>query len=185
MPGSFPEAYEVRMRPAFFPGILLLASSLFLGGGAAPALAQRAPGVLPLDRILPEIRRTHPGQFYDADGPSTGPDGSQHYHLKWVSPDGRIEWLDTDARTGRVLRSSPGRDSFDSPAGPPASAAPDYRGRFPGGDKGDGQNGRPPSRFYPPGGPDYGNGQVNGTDRNRVPDNGGNDQNSGGRFRGR
>src|SRR4051812_26954189 len=103
------------MRTAFFPGLVLFAAAVFLLGGAAPALAQRAPGVLPLDRILPEIRRTHPGQFYDADGPSTGPDGSQHYHLKWMSPDGRIEWLDADARTGRVLGSSPGRDTFDLP----------------------------------------------------------------------
>ena len=46
-----------------------------------------------------------------------------HYHLKWMTPDGRIEWLDTDARTGRVLGASPGRDSFDGP-GPGAYFAP-------------------------------------------------------------
>jgi hypothetical protein len=100
------------MRPA----VLLLAA--FLATGLyRPALAQaeRAPGVQPLDQILSEVRRTHPGQFFDADGPTPGPGGSEHYHLKWMTPDGRIEWLDTDARTGRVLGSSPGRDTFDAP----------------------------------------------------------------------
>lgn len=100
------------MRPAF---ILLLA---FLAAGlSSPAMAQaqRAPGVQPLDRLLPEVRRNVPGQFYDADGPVPGADGSPHYHLKWMTPDGRIEWLDTDARTGQVLGSFPGRDGFDAP----------------------------------------------------------------------
>src|SRR4051812_25792875 len=98
--------------------------SLMLLASAAPALAQRGQDVMPLDRILPEIRRSHPGQFFDADGPSPGPDGSPHYHLKWMTPDGRIEWLDTDARTGRVLNSAPGRDSFDGPAPRSAPQAP-------------------------------------------------------------
>jgi hypothetical protein len=100
------------MRPAF---ILLLA--LLAAGLSTPALAQmpRAPGVQPLDRLLPEVRRSVPGQFYDADGPVPGPDGSPHYHLKWMTPDGRIEWLDTDARTGQVLGAFPGRDGFDGP----------------------------------------------------------------------
>jgi hypothetical protein len=100
------------MRPAF---ILLMA--LLAAGLSTPALAQmpRAPGVQPLDRLLPEVRRSVPGQFYDADGPVPGPDGSPHYHLKWMTPDGRIEWLDTDARTGQVLGAFPGRDGFDGP----------------------------------------------------------------------
>ena len=100
-------------------GLSLLVMAL-LASLAVPALAQgrrpedRAPGVQPLDRILPQVRRSHPGEFYDADGPTTGPNGSEHYHLKWMRPDGRVEWLDTDARTGRVLGSSPGRDNFDN-----------------------------------------------------------------------
>ena len=100
------------MRAAFFIFLALIF--------ALPAVAQnrRGAGVRPLDQILPEIRRTHPGQFYDADGPTDAPDGSSHYHLKWMTPDGRIEWLDTDARTGRVLGTSPGRDNFDGPPGP-------------------------------------------------------------------
>ena len=103
------------MRPGFFP--LVLAVLGLLASGPVAAQPRRDPGVLPLDRILPGVRATHPGQFYDADGPTPGPDGSEHYHLKWMAPDGRIEWLDTDARTGRVLNSAPGRDAFDGPGG--------------------------------------------------------------------
>jgi hypothetical protein len=107
------------MRARLFSGLLLTfltALGLFLAG---PAMAQpaREPGVQPLDRILPGIRRDYPGSFYDADGPTPGPDGQEHYHLKWMTPDGRIEWLDTDARTGRVLGAAPGRDTFDGPGG--------------------------------------------------------------------
>ena len=92
------------MRPAFFAFLSLLAPPCFGAAAAQP--------VQPLDRLLPEIRRTHPGQFYDADGPHPGV-GGPHYHLKWMTPDGRIIWYDTDARTGRVLGASPGRDGFD------------------------------------------------------------------------
>lgn len=94
------------MRPAF----LLFLAALLLPA-AAMAQARRDDGVQPLDQLLPEIRRTHPGKFYDADGPT--PDA--HYHLKWMTPEGRIEWLDTDARTGRVMNTAPGRDNFDAP----------------------------------------------------------------------
>lgn len=114
------------MRAAFF--LFLAAFLVALPGLPAEAQGRRAAGVRPLDEILPEIRRTHPGQFYDADGPTDAPDGSSHYHLKWVSPDGRIEWLDTDARTGRVLGTSPGRDNFDPPRiAPSYEPAPSYR----------------------------------------------------------
>src|ERR1700743_749182 len=131
------------MRPSF----LLLVAALAIGL-SGPALAQdrrfegRAPGVQPLDRILPEVRRSNPGDFYDADGPTPGPGGSEHYHLKWMRPDGRIEWLDTDAGTGRVLGPSPGRDAFDGPGARrefapapsmPPPPAPFERGRFGGG----------------------------------------------------
>ena len=109
------------MRPAFFLMFAVLLGSL--AAGSALAQPPREPGVLPLDRILPGIRRDHPGEFYDADGPTPGPDGQEHYHLKWMTPDGRIEWLDTDARTGRVLGAAPGRDAFDGP-GPRRFFAP-------------------------------------------------------------
>jgi hypothetical protein len=99
------------MRLGFTLLVMALMASL-----SVPALAQgrrpeeRAPGVQPLDRILPEVRRSHPGEFYDADGPTTGPGGREHYLLNWMRPVGRVEWLDTDARTGRVLGSSPSRE---------------------------------------------------------------------------
>ena len=67
----------------------------------------------PLERILPRIRREHPGQFYDAEGPFLGSDGQVHYRLKWMTPEGRVVWYDTDARTGRVLGSGGGRRGFD------------------------------------------------------------------------
>ena len=114
------------MRAAFFLFLAVLFAAL--PGLPAEAQGRRAPGVRTLDQILPEIRRSHPGQFYDADGPTDAPDGSSHYHLKWLTPDGRVEWLDTDARTGRVLGTSPGRDNFDAPgAGPSYAPAPSYR----------------------------------------------------------
>jgi hypothetical protein len=111
------------MRAYVFSVIWLVFCAL-----AVPALSQPygppppAEGVQPLDRLLPGIRRAHPGDFYDAEGPIPGPSGDPHYHLKWMTPDGRVIWYDTDARSGRVLRSSPGRDSFDSEhfrGGPP------------------------------------------------------------------
>jgi len=70
---------------------------------ALPALAQDRRGVPSLDRVLPEIRRTTPGTFYDADGPFLGPDGQATYRIKWMTPDGRIIWFYADARTGRVM----------------------------------------------------------------------------------
>jgi hypothetical protein len=89
------------------PALLLL----MLAAGANPALAQRDHmrerirngEIRPLDRILPDVRRSYPGTFYDAEGPVPGPDGEYRYRLKWMTPEGRIIWLDTDARTGQVL----------------------------------------------------------------------------------
>jgi hypothetical protein len=89
------------------PALLLV----MLAAGATPAAAQRDHmrerirngEIRPLDRILPDIRRSHPGTFYDAEGPVEGPNGDYRYRLKWMTPEGRIIWLDTDARTGRVL----------------------------------------------------------------------------------
>ncbi len=59
--------------------------------------------VVPLERVLPQIRRGYPGTFYDAEGPYPDEMGNPHYHIKWLTPEGRVIWLDTDARTGRVL----------------------------------------------------------------------------------
>ena len=61
------------------------------------------PGVQPLDRILPMVRAGRPGRFYDAEGPFPDATGGYHYRIKWLTPDGRVIWLITDARSGRVL----------------------------------------------------------------------------------
>jgi hypothetical protein len=78
--------------------------------GSAPGAAQvRHPrgyygdSVQPLDRILPQIRSGHPGRFYDAEGPFADPYGGWHYRVKWLTPEGRVIWLDADARSGRVV----------------------------------------------------------------------------------
>ncbi|HEY4115263.1 MAG TPA: hypothetical protein VGM17_14505 [Rhizomicrobium sp.] len=77
---------------------------------AAPASAQgryihphSRNGAMPLERILPQIRKRHPGTFSDVDGPFADPAGRLHYRLKWLTPEGRVIWLDTDARSGHVL----------------------------------------------------------------------------------
>jgi len=87
------------MRARVLSGLLLLIAL------AAPAVAadRQAEGGRSFDRILPEIRRHTPGTFYDAEGPFIGSDGQARYHIKWMTPDGRIVWFDADARTGRVL----------------------------------------------------------------------------------
>jgi hypothetical protein len=114
---------RARIFLSFFLGFFALLTMALRGPVAAqpygPAYPYsrsdgRSGGVQPLDRLLPGIRRSHPGQFYDAEGPTYGPAGDPHYHLKWMTPDGRVIWYDTDARNGQVLRSSPGRDSFDN-----------------------------------------------------------------------
>lgn len=107
------------MRARFFLVILCGLLGLTVCWPAAVALAQPVRGsIQPLDRLLPGIRRAHPGNLYDAEGPTYGPLGDPHYHLKWMTPDGRVIWYDADARTGRVLRMSRGRDMFDGPRAP-------------------------------------------------------------------
>lgn len=94
---------------------LLLTAALLT---ASPAAAKGAGRTL--DRLLPEIRRHVPGSFYDADGPYTATDGQERYHVKWMTPEGRIIWLDVDAKTGRVLgilsRANLRDDRFSDPS---------------------------------------------------------------------
>ena len=72
----------------------------------------RSGEIQPLDQLLPQLRGSYPGTFYDADGPFPDGRGGYRYRIKWLTPDGRVIWLDTDARTGRVMgtdRSERGR----------------------------------------------------------------------------
>ncbi len=52
-----------------------------------------------LDRFLPDIRRQHPGRLLDVQ-PGWGSRGEPRNRIKWLTPDGRVIWLDQDARTG-------------------------------------------------------------------------------------
>jgi hypothetical protein len=87
------------------------------GDAAAQAFGARQQGRAPdgarervqsgevrsLGDIVDSVRRQRPGNLADVQGPNMGPSGEPHYRLKWVSPNGRVEWLDADARTGRII----------------------------------------------------------------------------------
>ena len=118
-----------------------------------------------LDEILNGIRRERPGSLADVQGPNAGATGEPHYRLKWLTPDGRVLWLDTDARTGRVL----GVEGDDrGPPVPPRGGFPGYgqrRGNFvPDGADADSPPPEPPAGGVPPRGyprrgiPGYGGG---------------------------
>ncbi len=80
---------------------------------AMPARAGHG-GAQPLDRILSHLRHERGGTFYDAQGPFSDGHGNIHYRIKWLTPEGRLIWLDTDARTGRVLGVEDGHKHFDN-----------------------------------------------------------------------
>lgn len=105
-------------------------------------------GVQPLDRVLPQVRAGRPGRFYDAEGPFPDANGGYHYRIKWLTPQGRVIWLDTDARSGRVLGVARG-DWREQ--GPPSFGGGEFR--RPGG------FGPPPPP--PPGRRGFGNGWRN------------------------
>ena len=82
-----------------------LAAALFallLAAPASDAAAQPFPRgddqVQSLDTIINIIRRSFPGQVSDVQGPFGG-----RYRVIWLTPDGRVLWVDADARTGRIL----------------------------------------------------------------------------------
>jgi len=131
-------------------GILL---ALLAFGTPASAQGRRPvpPGYngQPLDRILPGIRNGRPGRFFDAEGPYPDAVGGWHYRIKWLTPEGRVIWLDTDARTGRVIGPSSGyRPGFMMPPSglryyPFPHPPPGVRGRFGGGRPGGWRPGGP------------------------------------------
>jgi len=142
---------------------------LLIGAASQPAPAQpyrarqgvQSGEVRSLDEILNGIRRERPGSLADVQGPNAGPAGDPRYRLKWVTPDGRVLWLDTDARTGRVL----GVEGDDR--GPPVP-----RGGFGGFDQRRGNFGRGgPEDLGPPEGPprDFGRGRQRSFDPGPPP----------------
>ena len=155
--GSSRLRYVIGMRNRGFLAIVLTLLAL-----STPSAAQwRHPpyyggGVQRLDRILPGIRSARPGRFYDAEGPYRDATGGMHYRIKWLTPEGRVMWLDTDARTGRVI--GPAGTPAEIP-GRPRPEGPPGDGRF--GPMTGGPGMGPPGdrRFGPmPGGPGMGRG---------------------------
>jgi hypothetical protein len=131
--------------------------------------------VMPLDRILPNVRAGRPGRFYDAEGPFPDGYGGYHYRIKWLTPEGRVVWLDADARSGRVLGQARGDwraqgpppaygQGYMAPGGP--RMGPGYmgppQGGFRGGPPSGGGFGRPGGGFGRPGGPGRGGGHGHG-----------------------
>jgi hypothetical protein len=118
--------YRIFMFAAF-----LSAMAAYAGPTAAQPYRARegvqSGQVRSLDEILNGIRRQRPGNLADVQGPNPSPAGGPRYRLKWVTPDGRVLWLDTDARTGRVL----GVEGDDR-GGPPAPVPRGFPGRPPG-----------------------------------------------------
>ncbi len=129
-----------------------------------------------LDEILNGIRRERPGSLADVEGPNFGPSGEPHYRLKWLTPDGRVLWLDTDARTGRVLgvqgddRGGPGPGAAQAPRGAQGQARPRGNFRAPADDYDFGAPGVRPPRGAAPGRvrpmPPPGQGYRGGPDEN-------------------
>jgi hypothetical protein len=118
--------YRIFMFAAF-----LSAMAAYAGPTAAQPYRARegvqSGQVRSLDEILNGIRRQRPGNLADVQGPNPSQAGGPRYRLKWVTPDGRVLWLDTDARTGRVL----GVEGDDR-GGPPVPAPRGFPGRPPG-----------------------------------------------------
>lgn len=109
-------------------GILAAVATFLLA--ASPALAGHN-GAQPLDRILSHLRAERGGTFYDAEGPFTDSNGNIHYRIKWLTPQGRLIWLDTDARTGRVLGVDGKGDHFDNDRANPDDYDHEPREMFP------------------------------------------------------
>src|SRR6185503_21295637 len=129
------QAYRDKKRPMRYFAPLLALLLLGVAAASEPVAAQpdrarngvRSGEVRSLDQILNGIRRERPGNLADVEGPNFGPYGEPHYRLKWLTPDGRVLWLDTDARTGRVL----GVQGDDRPGAGPSGPGAAPRGQNP------------------------------------------------------
>jgi|GEM_PF-1212679 len=94
-----------------------LVSFLFcvLALASAASAEDRRGGSPSLDRVLPHIRNSVPGKFYDAEGPFFSPDGQATYRIKWMTPDGRLVWFTVDARSGQIVGGAPASNSYSPP----------------------------------------------------------------------
>jgi uncharacterized membrane protein YgcG len=123
--------------------LLLSAAAVSEPASAQPNRARegvQSGEVRSLDQILSGIRRERPGSLADVEGPFGGPNGEPHYRLKWLTPDGRVLMLDTDARTGRVL----GVQGDDRPGAAPQGPGAAPRAQDPRAAQGSRRNMNPP-----------------------------------------
>lgn len=111
-------------RPPLIRCLVLLVAALgVLGSGAGAAEAQdlkfdpmrssrlqqddayrdtRQGRIVPLDRVIEQIRRRTPGRLLNA-GLEEGRDGRQIYRVRWATDDGRrIDYI-VDAQSGQIL----------------------------------------------------------------------------------
>jgi hypothetical protein len=80
--------------------LVRLVAVLVLGLVSTTASAASAPA---LDGVLPIVKRQVPGSMLDAREPSSVSSKRElRYQIKWLTEDGRVVWLNVDARTGRV-----------------------------------------------------------------------------------
>lgn len=86
--------------------------------------AVQAGAVLPLQTLLQQVARTHPGQVLEVE--LEDEHGHWVYEIKLLQPDGRLVKLEVDARSAVVLkartRGAPGVDSRDEPRRGPGEA---------------------------------------------------------------
>lgn len=104
--GAIQITMRARLVSCFFC-ILALAS--------VASAEDRRGGSPSLDRVLPHIRNSVPGKFYDAEGPFFAPDGQASYRIKWMTPDGRLIWFSVDARSGQIMGGAPASNSYSAP----------------------------------------------------------------------
>lgn len=156
------------MRARYWSSLLLIFAL------AAPALAQsqdRRGGSL--DRVLPHVRQSVPGTFYDAEGPFFGSDGKPTYRLKWMTPDNRIIWFSVDAQSGRVLDRPPSGAPQSRYRDNDEPARSDWQNGWDGRDRGNwSERGRDRDEARS-GWPDRGNDRDRWPDRDRGGDRGG------------
>jgi uncharacterized membrane protein YkoI len=90
---------------------LLLAAALVLATGGAHAgdddhlLAKRAleeGRILPLAQILAKVKSEIPGKEIEVE--LEADDGILIYELKMLRPDGRVQEIEVDAATGKILK---------------------------------------------------------------------------------
>jgi len=77
--------------------------------------ALQAGEVMPLQKVLDQVQRSHPGEVLEVELEHEG--GRWVYELKLLQTGGRLIRLDVDAKTAQVLRSRPRQL-------PPAGARP-------------------------------------------------------------